>query len=316
MTCSVRARARWEAVDMLRKFTIVAVGSILNDPTTQAVMVIQITAVWLCVQCIVQPYRFKEDNVLKMACDLAIVMACACELAVHWGSTNESTDDANYFMAMVWLVALLCVLAVFVKVCRVLFQLYDTLRFAQVVLNIVDGAGHSSSRAEIVPKGLEEEFHAIHKYRAVGVASERHQGLLRAYFERVRVSEKRRQQMFQHSGVPWAFVSSPEFLHTGEPVMAYIETICQESPWQFKQAFDWASSGNCYPNDNPAWTRMGPAMAAWGEAIKAQDGELANKSVKYQIAPTFLNLDWYKSGLSFAKPPNSRQMSARSSYNF
>ena len=100
----------WEAVDMLRKSMnlnlrkIVAFGSILNDPTTQAVVVIHLAAVWLCVQCIIQPYRFNEDNILKIACDLVIVAVCACELAVHWGSNNA--DDAygklyeNYVMPL------------------------------------------------------------------------------------------------------------------------------------------------------------------------------------------------------------------------
>ena len=76
--------------------------------------------------------------------------------------------------------------------------------------------------------------------------------------------------------------------------MGYIEGVCAETPWQFKQAFDWATSGNSYPNDAAAWTEMGPFMGAWGTAMRVQDASRANEIVKYNIAPTFLGLDWYK----------------------
>ena len=76
--------------------------------------------------------------------------------------------------------------------------------------------------------------------------------------------------------------------------MSFIEGVCAETPWQFKQAFDWATSGNFYPNDAAAWTEMGPFMGAWGTAMRVQDASRANEIVKYNIAPTFLGLDWYK----------------------
>ena len=291
----------WETMDMLRKLTIVAFGTLLADPAKQTFAVIQIATVWLCVQVQVQPYRFKEDNALKTVCDVVIVVVCACEIAVHWGSENAQTDaDAqvkafeHYFVAVLVFVVLFCIAVVFVKICRLRFQMDRTSHVARIVLECVDGAGHASS-AEVVPEGLEEEYHAMREYRAVGVVTGREEAFLRAYFERVRESESKRQQRFESDGVPaWAFVSSPEFLHTGEAVMGYIEGVCAETPWQFKQAFDWATSGNSYPNDAAAWTEMGPFMGAWGTAMRVQDASRANEIVKYNIAPTFLGLDWYK----------------------
>ena len=44
--------------------------------------------------------------------------------------------------------------------------------------------------------------------------------------------------MFKLDGVPWVFVSSPEYLFTGEAVMKFIEAICRKRPLKFKQAFD------------------------------------------------------------------------------
>ena len=98
------------------------------------------------------------------------------------------------------------------------------------------------------------------KYCAVGVVNGCEEDLLRNYFERVRVSEALKMQEFQEfqaleaqvfqdeGGVPWVFVSTPERIPDGhggyEQVMEFIQGICQERPWQFKQAFDWASSGN------------------------------------------------------------------------
>ena len=34
----------------------------------------------------------------------------------------------------------------------------------------------------------------------------------------------------------WVFVSAPEFLHTGEPVMEWVQNVCERQPWRFKYA--------------------------------------------------------------------------------
>ena len=138
----------------------------------------------------------------------------------------------------------------------------------------------------------------MNKYCAIGVVNGREEELLRNYFERVRVSEGRRQQMFQEEGgVPWVFVSTPERIPDGdgghEQVMEFIQGVCREHPWQFKQAFDWASSGNSYPADNAAWDKMKPDMTAWFAAIKSGDEDRASENIKLNIAPVFLGLDWF-----------------------
>ena len=73
--------------------------------------------------------------------------------------------------------------------------------------------------------------------------------------------------------------------------MEFIQGLCRERPWQFKQAFDWASSGNSYPADNTAWDEMKPDIKAWFKAIKA-DEDGASDIIKHNIAPVFLGMDW------------------------
>lgn len=64
------------------------------------------------------------------------------------------------------------------------------------------------------------------------------------------------------ASVPWVFVSSPEFAPADESwtavkVMDHLEELCKAYPTYFYQGFDWASSGNSYPEDNPLWNQMG-----------------------------------------------------------
>ena len=238
-------------VDMLRKLSIVAVGTLFDTKVSQVFAVLSLASLWLCVQCRVMPYRFREDNVLKMACDLAIVVICACELAyISWDmnqvqAVDEPCDTVAFspyerrFVGVVGAVVLLCILVVFVKLCRLQAQMdstWTTGGLARAVLELVDGGGQAAAAVDLTPQGLDQECRAMRKYRAVGVVSDREQALLRTYFERVRVSEAQREQMFKLDGVPWVFVSSPEYLFTGEAVMEFIEAICSERPWQFKQA--------------------------------------------------------------------------------
>ena len=52
---------------------------------------------------------------------------------------------------------------------------------------------------------------------------------------------------------PWVFVSSPEVGPANDggcpKVMDHINVLCTEYPEYFSQGFDWATSGNSYPND-------------------------------------------------------------------
>ena len=75
--------------------------------------------------------------------------------------------------------------------------------------------------------------------------------------------------------------------------MEFIQGLCRERPWQFKQAFDWASSGNSYPADTAAWDEIGPAQKAWFAAIKSGDEDTASENIKLNIAPVFLGMDWF-----------------------
>lgn len=70
------------------------------------------------------------------------------------------------------------------------------------------------------------------------------------------------------ASVAWVFVSSPEVApadrEDGTPdwsaekkVMDHLEELCKAYPENFYQGFDWASSGNSYPEDGPWWTEMG-----------------------------------------------------------
>ena len=60
------------------------------------------------------------------------------------------------------------------------------------------------------------------------------------------------------------------------------------------QAFDWASSGNSYPEDGPIWALMKPDMDRWVAAIKIGDAEGAHAVIKYDVAPRLVTLEWYK----------------------
>ena len=53
-------------------------------------------------------------------------------------------------------------------------------------------------------------------------------------------------------------VSTPEFGVNGEKVMEFILSQCQRHPDLLKIGFDWASSGNSYPDDAPLWEEFAP----------------------------------------------------------
>ena len=225
-------------------------------------------------------------------------MVCTCELAYHWVDGAAKAKYAVIFAAAMVCVLASCTLALGVKVCRMMVHAGSTCRMPHAVLACVDGAPDLGARggSNSAPEHLQEEQRAMAKYCAIGVLDAREEELLRNYFERVRVSEGKRQQMFQEEGgVPWVFVSTPERIPDGhggdEQVMEFIQGICRERPWQFKQAFDWASSGNSYPADNAAWDEMQPDMNAWCAAINT-DADTAFEIVKLKIAPVFLGLDW------------------------
>ena len=48
-------------VDMLRKLSIVAVGTLFSSQVSQVFAVGAVASMWLCVQCRTMPYRFRED---------------------------------------------------------------------------------------------------------------------------------------------------------------------------------------------------------------------------------------------------------------
>ena len=297
----------WEAVDMLRKLSIVGTGTLLPallgdaSPAMRVVLVLLVSMVWLVVQVRVQPYRLGEDNVLKTACDLVIVTVCALELAYNWaGSENLDADmyAVLFVTAMVGVLAS-CTFALGVKICRLMVHTGSTSHAPHAVLALMDGAPDigAPGGADAAPEHLQEEKRAMSKFCAMGVVSGREEKQLRSYFERVRISEGKRQQMFKEGGgAPWVFVSTPERIPDGrgghDQVMEFIQGICRERPWQFKQAFDWASSGNSYPADSAAWADMKPDMTAWFKAIKTGDEDGAFDNIKHNIAPVFLGLDW------------------------
>ena len=79
----------------------------------------------------------------------------------------------------------------------------------------------------------------------LGVATGAELETLRLYFDGVAVEASRLQQQWAARNEPvWVVVSSPEFLHTGERVMEWIQEECERQPWRLKQGFDWAASGN------------------------------------------------------------------------
>ena len=218
---------------MLRKLSIVGAGTLLptligaDDPTMRVFLVLLAAQIWLIVQVRVQPYRLgevrrglrtlpafssrsscvaslacslapplRQDNVLKTVCDLATIVVCACELGYGWALPDgKGKYEAVFGMAMVG-VLVSCVLAVGVKVCRLMVHMGIAHSAPRAVLALVDDTP-SRARPEgtgTVPAHLQKEHRAMHKYRAMGVVSADEEELLRKYFERTDKEEQSREK--------------------------------------------------------------------------------------------------------------------------
>ena len=124
-----------------------------------------------------------EDNVLKMACDLTIVVTCMCELAFHWDvSQLQATDElcdaaADYspyewrFLVILAAIVLTCLATVFFKFCRLRFA-FDIapsrLPCIRIAVRMLAGVPHS----EVVRADLQATRHAMLRYTMLGVASD------------------------------------------------------------------------------------------------------------------------------------------------
>ena len=110
---------------------------------------------------------------------------------------------------------------------------------------------------------------------------------------------------------PWVFVSSPQYLQDGTDVMGWMQGQCKRQPWRFKQAFDWADSGNSYKDANKSWRGVtlfdsvadaqkwdavfgGGLTARWGQHVRGGDLGAAAACIRDDIAPLIVATEWYK----------------------
>ena len=130
--------------------------------------------------------RHAEDNNLKIVCDFITIIVCACELSHGRDSLAAAqSSGANaytiYFDVAMAFVAVCCVLAIAVKMCRLMVHMGRGAGCASRVLDLVGGVVHGNDP----PDDLRAEYEAIRKYRALGALSKHEEQLLRKHFKRV-----------------------------------------------------------------------------------------------------------------------------------
>ena len=96
-------------------------------------------------------------------------------------------------------------------------------------------------------------------------------------------------------------------------MMLWIQQLCVEQPWRFKQGFDWATSGNKYDDtkaesggvelydakvDAAKWGAVfkgDPSpVARWKQLVGEGELERAHACVRDDIAPHIVATEWYK----------------------
>ena len=126
--------------------------------------------------------RHAEDNNLKIVCDFITIIVCACELSHGWAAQSSGANAYTiYFDVAMAFVAVCCVLAIAVKMCRLMVHMGRGAGCASRVLDLVGGVLHGNDP----PDDLRAEYEAMRKYRALGALSKHEEQLLRKYFKRV-----------------------------------------------------------------------------------------------------------------------------------
>ena len=95
MTAGFRpSHVYWETTDMLRKLTLVGCASLFGKGSLEQLFFTSFVSVtWLALQVKEWPYRFDEDNVLKLSCEVAIYGTALVGLTVH----HSDVAHANVF---------------------------------------------------------------------------------------------------------------------------------------------------------------------------------------------------------------------------
>lgn len=74
--------------------------------------------------------------------------------------------------------------------------------------------------------------------------------------------------------------------------MEWVQGMCKRQPWRFKQGFDWATSGNNYPEDLPIWKQMSPLMERWASTMQEGDEATAEACI-VEMAPLLKATCWF-----------------------
>ena len=79
------------------------------------------------------------------------------------------------------------------------------------------------------------------------------------------------------------------------PLCSVVGSKCHLAcPPQLRQGFDWATSGNSYPEDAQAWEHMSPLMERWVAAMRKQDGTAAEACID-EMTPLLTGTSWFSS---------------------
>ena len=166
-------------------------------------------------------------------------------------STHLDSSQHHKFYSSFLTVIFFVVLPLSVVACLAVKGMRISLRTgsrARAVLYMVGGTARKAERASTSKSQAQgAELLAVRRAFGMycnGVANNAERKMLLAYFDGVEKNavEQRRRWEARDAKV-WVFVSSPEFSVDGQGVMDYIVSVCDQQPWQFKQGFDWASSG-------------------------------------------------------------------------
>lgn len=274
MTSGYRAGLEyWECVDWLRKLTFSATLSLFPaGAPAQAGFTTMLSAAWAIAQAHLMPYRFVEDNALKLCAELCIIAtltASLCLKLVNGGARSEfSVAEYGEFLTTAYIGLGVCpVLACFLcKLCRVAPRFSCTRGLIRVNTRCVRCWGCAIRALEKEcddPRTILESFERmdvtsekkitnatpeeIFMHYRIGLAGSKNRGILCEHFERL---AQRSHMLYQNdllSAPMRVVVSTPEQSNPDEfgnktDVMGFIRTLCSDFPDLWSMGFDWANS--------------------------------------------------------------------------
>ena len=311
---------RWECIDWLRKLTFSATATFFDSGTpARLVFTAALSVFWLVLHCTHFPFRFKEDNILKTIAEATIILTVLLALGeklVGMGAysvlSKESYDSfvlALYvFFGMIPIfLTLLCKVIRMAPRFPLLRRLVEHTPLRAPWCLLIRALEPSCDHKLLA--SISQSDHSVQqafRVYCLGLAGKSHRTALRQHF--LSISEETDCRMKDRNKAPWLFVSAPEF--GPDPmkltVMEDLQTLCVEQYWRFRLAFDWASSGNDYPEDFPLWANTRLAMKHWAECISLERPEEAHRCIREDVAPSIISTSWFSNVRFVCLVPRNR----------